>query len=136
MGSFTEYLQSNQPAVQAALDTLMLVQLGTTYNDPRFLYESRRRYGEALGSLSRLLVQPKTAYIEDALAAVYLLGNCEVGLSIIRAGYFFGSVNTVLIFGDSFMRTCTRRVAGMLTSPACRACLSSEDLSLSIRSTN
>lgn len=78
MSTTRHFLPSREPALQAALDSLCLVQIGTSHNDERLLYESRRRYGVALAALAQALSKPDAAHNDDLLGAAFLLGFCEV----------------------------------------------------------
>lgn len=71
-------LEGMGDAMVAAVDTLSLVQLGTSHSDPGLIHEAQARYNAAVSSVNAELARPEAMYDDGVLGAVYLLGFCEM----------------------------------------------------------
>lgn len=73
-----------QPALQLAIDTLSLAQIGTSFKSDRMLAESRQTYGRALQCLVATLghSQSEACLDGEVLATITVLGFCEVRQSL------------------------------------------------------
>lgn len=80
-------LQGMGASMNAAVDTLSLIQLGTSHRDERLIGEAHTRYQAAVASLNVDLQDPNAMYDDGVLGAVYLLGFCEVYAPLARGGH-------------------------------------------------
>jgi hypothetical protein len=74
------HLTNNSDALDVALQALCLVQLSIRKQDKRLREESLLMNGRALGTLSKSLANPHTAYALETLAASMCLKTYGVGL--------------------------------------------------------
>ena len=71
-------MQIHQPALEAAIDALALVQLGTTSNDANLLTHAQRDYGRSLRLLSSYISGSSKLWDEQMASAMVVLNYCEV----------------------------------------------------------
>lgn len=63
--TFLISLSVKQPALQKAMDTMSLAQIGTANKDPKLLAEARQSYGQALRSFAATLAYPDARVRND-----------------------------------------------------------------------
>ncbi|KAK3715306.1 hypothetical protein LTR37_007273 [Vermiconidia calcicola] len=81
---------SHQPALQASMDALSLVQMGSLHHDKPILKQAVRQYSVALGALGRSIRKNDFLYDDDVLAAVVILAACELYEEIAIMGEGWG----------------------------------------------
>lgn len=72
-------IQIRQPALEAAIDTLALVQLGTSSKDRTLLACAQREYGRALSLLNSYITNTFRVWDDQMASAIVVLKYCEVG---------------------------------------------------------
>lgn len=73
-------VQVRQPALEAAIDALAMVQLGTTQKNPGLLAHAQRDYGRSLHLLSSYISRLGSSEVWDdqMTSAIVVLKYCEV----------------------------------------------------------
>jgi hypothetical protein len=71
-------IQIRQPALEAAIDALALVQLGTTSKNATLLARAQRDYGRSLRLLSSYIAGSSQVWDEQMASAIVVLKYCEV----------------------------------------------------------
>ncbi|KAK3710323.1 hypothetical protein LTR37_010389 [Vermiconidia calcicola] len=101
---------SHQPALQASMDALSLVQMGSLHHDKAILKQAVRQYSVALGALGRSIRKNDFLYDDDVLAAVVVLAACELYEEIASMGegwgqHIQGSNQLVALRGPQSLRS-------------------------------
>ena len=71
-------MQIRQPALEAAIDALALVQLGTVSNNVDLLARAQSDYGRSLRLLRSYIAGSSKVWDEQMASAIVLLKYCEV----------------------------------------------------------
>lgn len=71
-------IEIRQPALQSAIDTLALVQLGTSSKDRTLLACAQREYGRGLTLLNSYITNTFRVWDEQMASAIVVLKYCEV----------------------------------------------------------
>lgn len=73
-----EALEAMGASMNAAVDALSLVQLGTAHADERLIREAQTRYQVAVANVNADLARPDAIMDDGLLGATYLLGFCQI----------------------------------------------------------
>ncbi|KAK5122322.1 hypothetical protein LTR85_004233 [Meristemomyces frigidus] len=82
-----ENLQPVNFPMEAAVDALCLVQLGTTHKSATLLHEAVARYDAAVRTLRSRLAEADAVHDDGVLGAVYILGFCGLFQAVSTDGH-------------------------------------------------
>lgn len=80
-------IECSNRALSAARDVFLVVQLGTSYQDPLMLAHARQMYGDALAQIRSAIENKTTRFREETLVAITLAGLCEFFKAISSDGF-------------------------------------------------
>lgn len=85
-----------QPALDAAIHALALVQLGTSSRNPDLLAHAQKEYGRSLRLLSSYIARSSKVWDEETASAIVVLKYCEASLKLRRWIAFGASANYII----------------------------------------